>query len=689
MIGLLKSANELPGVKQPTSGSDVLHAQETSKIEGKLDTRSVVSEACKQNCKQQQIALDYHENAESILGKKKFSKETCSSTPAKRFCDLTGAAPRKRQRIVSDTLCRHQFQPLFSKCDLVNEYRNRSPSSLYSKGSSRSEILQASLQRPIGTQTRHASKQHKDWSFDKAFYKAFYKCSHCSKENTVVVETRICPLKIQETPSASSESATFSQLLNDNGKQFDVKLQHTRPNVASMVCNTFDAVSNRDLYDKSNFSVKGEQIKVKEEKGCERHNGVYSDSENGLGNHSFRSRNSNHSHVNKSGPENLAILKAFTSNESKGQLNLTAKQLSKPSSEKPHCLKFIPRQYVDISSEDVPPDETKQSFSEVGGMENQAKAGDRSLSTKENFVKELNNIFSRLPLVKEERLKEEGVYKMILMAQAYCDKFESESRNENDRENSPQEDNWKSARLPNRASSAVDQKILDAVSNEYERNVTSFRCVDNSLSCKLAVEPAKTVCTNDILSVDRGKISVMSDKVIENRRKGIISSSVLVSQSNEKESRNVCTREESTTFVNNEAFRNNRIVDCSDITLSSNLKSCKKQRKLAGSSKKRRTVKKSCTHEACSTCMKCDDNATNTLGTVFSTSSGTSPADQTSVTEESAKKHSISVDKAFLAEGISNMKNGINTECYRFNGQSGEEKEHDKMQNCKFRTVHL
>ena len=674
MIGLLKSVNVRSGIKQPTPDSDLLHAQETSNIEGGLDTRSVVSEVCKQNCRQQHIGLDYHEDAGSILGRKKCSKEACGSPPTKRFCDLTDAAPRKRLRIVSDSSCRHQFEPLFSKCNLLNEYRNRSPSSFFGKSSSSGEIPQASLQCPLGTPTRHTSQQHKDSFCDKAFYKASYKCSHCSKENNVVVETHICPVKLQE--SASSESATLSQLLNNNGKQFDLKARRTRPNVASTVCNTFDAISNRESYGKINFSVKGEPIKPKEEKGCERQKSMYSDSEKDFVNHSFHSQNSNHYHVNKFRSDNLAILKAFVSNEKKGRLNLATKQLYMPSSEKPHGLKFTPRQHFDIISEDLPADETKQFVSEFGGKKNHAKTGIRSVITKENFVKELKNIFSRLPSLKEERLKEKGVYEMILMGKAYCDKFEFESREKQDRENNPLS-NWRSARLSNNGSPALEQRTLDTVSN------------DHSPSCQLTVEPAKAVCAHDVPSVDRGKNSVISDEVIENGCKSINASSVLQSQANKTKSKTIWTPKELTTNVNKGAFRDNKTADCSDITLNSNFKSSRKQRKLAGHSKKSYPMKESNTHEACSICSKCDDHATNTLGTVFSTSKDISSADQTSVTEASIKKHSISAKEAFLTEGISETRKGINIESYRFDDQSGEEKTHGKIESCKFLTEFL
>lgn len=101
-----------------------------------------------------------------------------------------------------------------------------------------------------------------------------------------------------------------------------------------------------------------------------------------------------------------------------------------PRKERLKCLQYSPGQFFNVSFESVSHDELKRIISGDcrNGSDTPSETEFLRGNTRESFVKELNDIFSRLAYMDEKRLEEKGVIEAIIQARAYLDRYEREMK---------------------------------------------------------------------------------------------------------------------------------------------------------------------------------------------------------------------------------------------------------------------
>ena len=455
MVGLLKISNTCVANDKPISGRNFLNFEDFENTSNGVKTDCAISKVCNQNYKRPKMALNHEDCDGSGIKQQQEEAYFHSLNQTNRLKNSVDGKLPKRHRI---SVTRHRFEPFSSKGGLVNESLDRRFSIPNNKANDNENSMQSSFSLRYGNRTQVPQFTQSNSLHDNAFYKTCYKCCHCLNDNDVIVSRNMFSLiaKDQGQPSTCYDGSALHSEANGSGKQIENREQRNRQNACPSQTedDVYKVSSNRSSHRTSNASVTGCPVLTKDDSQFaqiddgehEKQTGVFGDAKNAgnlssganfneipTDNRYLIASNANNDNLNS---DDLTTLKVFVADEGNECESLMPKRLFMPSNERLKCLKFNPGQYFDIVFEEIQPEELSQLISEVSGKENRTGTGFESANTKENFVNELKSIFRRLPSLEEERLKEEGLYEMILLAKAYFDKYERETKQEQGKDNS-------------------------------------------------------------------------------------------------------------------------------------------------------------------------------------------------------------------------------------------------------------
>ena len=700
MVGLLKFANTCVANDNPISGRNFLNFEDIENASNGVKTGCVISR------KRPKMALN-HDNSDGNGIKQQQHTEEAYSRRLNQINRLKNVVDGKLPKKHRISVTQHHFEPFSSKGGLVNQSLDRRFSLSNNKAKNDENSMQSPFSFRHGSITPVSPLTHDNALRDNGFYKGCYKCCHCLNENDVIVSRNMFPLigKHQGKPSACCDSALHGQS-NSNGKQIESREQLNRQNSCqSQTENDISKVSlNRSPYRTSNASITGCPVMTKEENNQfanigggehEKQTGVLGGAKS-VGNLSSGSdlneiptdyrylimSNANDDNLNS---DDLTTLKVFVANESNECESLMPKRLFMPPNERLKCLKFNPGQYFDIVFEELQPEELNRLISEVNGMKNHTITGCESANMKENFVNELKSIFRRLPSLEEERLKEEGLYEMILLAKAYFDKYEHEAKEKQESDNS-QYKQMKSKIKSSKESSDLTQFIEKGPPDKKSK--TSCETM-NQRPCYQFVgfEPITNVHVDKSFSANGGDQASLSGVECKNcpaDKKTLNSLSDLRCQFEKSKSEVARTSNELCTFASKGKLPENSRFRCSGASLQNDIiyhrekkkKARKRQRLLKG--RNRYIAKDSRLRK------NYDRNATKSHKQIVALPCNT---DEKEGANNSMKKLSINVDGITLkgrmvdAGGGSKVGNfGID----RNADKNGTGEEDDTTENCKF-----
>ena len=611
MVGLLKTTKPCIEHDSRRSGCKFVRFEDFVNTTKDFEALRVMSEVCKQNFRKQDMALYHDEPDRRKLQKHEQSKDIRfhSFSLPDRSQDLANTIPPKRQRIVS--VARHRFEPFSSKDNLVN----RRSVGRFSGPHSTASNYEIAKQNKCLNQYGNLNQDHAELcsSCSNIIYRSCNRCCHFVNGDDSIVSRSSRPeiANEQGMSSVCREDCSLHIPCNVNVKQAETRgqpiRQHSSPyekgNHGPEDKSSWDSyrpknVINSALCGSAAIREESPRLVKNADLGDELESGLAGASAKSIVNSSsgatcnrtkIRNQTASSSANNDWTRGELTTLKVFVADEGTGSEKLAPKQLFMPPSERLKCLKFSPGQYFDVVFEEIPKGELNRLIiSEVNGKENHAMAGFESVNTKENFVKELRSIFSRMPSLEEERLKERDLFEMILLAKAYFDKYEHELEEKN-RKDCQLLEHIKANDEKSKSSSDI-ASVMEHTPLEVNSNASNGDRHEGSCYQFIGFQPINDVGEDD--TVDNSEKTVADLKSVGSTDSNSVSGSVLLGSCSKEKSCETRPPSELCSFTDGNKLLEIHTVQCSDATLKKDSKYGKEQEMVVKTAKRRQCLLK-------------------------------------------------------------------------------------------------